>query len=374
MELNERENNNEREDIEYLQKELENTHYDLYRDVDKDIFTNSLEKASNTEPKYFKLAIQESLALLRDAHTHVSGMCNNEPPILECREIEGGIYIIGATENHTNLIGEEIKGINGHPVSDVVSKVSKLSSNENREVLLKDIPLYIASPLILSYYGFGSEDSVRVTTNIGSTDILKRKGEKIKTRNPLEWKESELEDPTFLGNRDYRLRIINNTLLFQYNNCTNEGHTIEELKSFKRDLLEIAKRVEKIVVDLRQNSGGNTHVMEDLFLKLPEDKKFYVAIGRKTFSSAMHHLLYLREKKSAVLIGENAGQKPNRFGDCKEIVLPNSKTEISCSYKYFELLPGQDIDVIEPEIRIPITIEDYKRERDPLNKWIEKNI
>ena len=132
--------------------------------------------------------------------------------------------------------------------------------------------------------------------------------------------------------------------------------------------------VNTIIVDLRQNSGGNTSVMEDLFKRLPNDKKIYVAMGRKTFSSAIHHLLYLKINKNAVSIGENAGQKPNRFGDHKVIELPNSHIRVNCSFKYFELLPGQDIDVIEPDIRIPITIEDYKDENDPLNQWIGENL
>jgi hypothetical protein len=97
-------------------------------------------------------------------------------------------------------------------------------------------------------------------------------------------------------------------------------------------------------------------------------------MGRDTFSPAINHLLYLRNNRDAVLIGENAGQRPNRFGDHKEIVLPNSQIKVSCSYKYFELLPGQDIDVIEPNIEIPITIEDYRSKTDPLNQWIIDNL
>lgn len=374
MEPTEIEMTPEQQDVKYLQEQLEQTHYDLYRNVSEEIFADSLQKATEVEPEYFKIALQESLALIGDAHTYVPGIFNKQHPLLESKEIEGKMYIIGTSQEQSFLIGQEIKEINGYPVTEIISKISRLSSKENREILLKDVSVFMTSPLALKYYGFSKGDVTEITTNIGSTNIVEEKDAKIKIQNPLKWKTSELNNPTFLGNSDYRLRVIDNTLLFQYNSCTNRDRTKGELEDFKNKLLEIAKESDAIVIDLRQNSGGNTGIMADLFTRLPEDKKIYVAMGRKTFSSAIHHLLYLKKNKGGILIGENAGQRPNRFGDHKEIVLPNSKIRVSCSYKYFELLPGQDIDVIEPDINIPIKIEDYRNNTDPLNQWIKDNL
>ena len=254
-----------------------------------------------------------------------------------------------------------------------MAEVSRLSSKENREVMLKEVPMFLTSPLVLGYFGFNKGNTTEITTDATETVMAEQEGGKIKTKNPLRWREEELNNNTFVGNIDYRLRVVGNTLLFQYNSCTNEGHTKQELDDFKKQLLKLAKESDAIVVDLRQNGGGNTKIMGDLFARFPEDKKIYVAMGRQTFSSAIHHLLYLKQNKNAILVGENAGQKPNRFGDHKLITLPNSHIRVHCSYKYFELLPGQNIDVIEPEIKIPVTIEDYKNETDPLNEWIRKS-
>lgn len=370
----EQERTPEQEDVRYLQAKLEETHFDLYRNVDKETFAESLEEATEVEPQYFKMALQEAIALIEDAHTYVPGFSNGKFLPIECTEIDGKFYIIGTSDEHTSLIGQEITGINENPITEVVKKVSKLSSNENKEVLLKQVPVYVTSRLVLGYYGLENGDTTKISTDVGCVEFDGKEKTDIKTRNPLKWKEAELNDPTFFGNRDYRLRMVGNTLLFQYNSCTNEGHTKKELEEFKKHLLEIADKSESIIVDLRQNDGGNTSIMKDLFERFPNDKKIYVAIGRKTFSSAIHHLFYLKGNKKAILIGENAGQKPNRFGDRKVIELPNSHIKINCSYKYFEFLPGQDIDVIEPDIRIPVTREDYINETDPLNKWIKDNL
>ena len=271
------------------------------------------------------------------------------------------------------MLGQRIEKINGHKLEDILKKVSKLSSKENNEVLLKDNAENILSNRILRYYGFSNNASLKITTEKGTRDV-DVKDDKVKKLKPLDWKEEDIQDPSFTGNDIYRFRILNNALLFQYNKCTNEGHTEKELKVFKKKLLEKATTVQSVVVDLRQNRGGDTNVMNDLFEELPENKNIYVATGRNTFSSAIHHLLYLKGKKRAILIGENAGQKPNRFGDSKELVLPNSQLRVVCSFKYFELLPGQDIDVIKPDIKIPVTIDNYINNTDPLNTWIKENL
>jgi len=364
----------EQKDIEYLQEQLEQTHYDLYRNVSKQVLTDSLQKATKVESEFLNIAIQESLALIGDAHTYVPGILNGNYLPLDLREIDGSFYIIGSSEKYSHLLGQELKSINGNNLTDVVEKLSNLSSKENGEVLLKDISTNMISNQVLRYYGFSSSNQLQLTTNEGITEITVDTEDKVKELHPLRWKDYEINDPSFVGNKIYRFRIIGDTLLFQYNKCTNNGHSKEELVEFKRMLLEATDSVKSIVVDLRENRGGNTGIMKDLFEKFPENKAIYIAMGRDTFSSAIHHLLFLKNNRNATLIGENAGQGPNRFGDHKGIVLPNSKLQVSCSYKYFELLPGQDISVIEPDIRIPVTIENYKNNTDPLNQWIKDNL
>ncbi len=373
MELKEINEKFEQRDIEYLQNELEKIHYDLYRNVSKETLTNSLQKAAEVDSKLFIVAVEESLALIGDAHTHTNGILNDNYLPLELREIDGGYYIVGSSNRHESLLGKKVIAINGFSIAEIEEKVSNLSSKENIEVLKKNNAVNITSNLVLKYYGFSNDNKLEISTEHESSVVEINTKDRVKLIRPLKWTPKVENDPTFYGNEIYRLRMIGDTLLFQYNQCTNENHSDEELSKFKTELLQRAESAKRIIVDLRQNGGGNTEIMKDAFQKFPNEKELYVAMGRETFSSAVHHLLYLKRNKSAVLIGENAGQKPNRFGDHKKITLPNSKLRINCSYKYFELLPGQNIDVIEPDIAIPVTIEDYKNSRDPLNQWIKNN-
>lgn len=374
MEITESEITAEREDVKYLKEQLEQTHYDLYRNVSEQVLSDTLQKATEVDPEFFSIAIQESLALIGDAHTYTEGILNCNYLPFGLREIDGQYYIIGSSEKYKSLLGQKLIGINGHNIVDITNKVSNLSSKENDEVLKSDLAKYIIANQVLRYYGFSSSNQLEIATNKGNTKVTVDTETKVKQLHPLRWKDIEINDPSYVGNSIYQFRIIGDTLLFQYNKCTNKDYSEEELAEFKRKLLETANSVKSIVVDFRENRGGNTGIMEDLFEKFPENKEIYVAMGRDTFSSAMHHLLYLKNTKKATLLGDNAGEKPNRFGDHKDIVLPNSKIKIGCSYKYFQLLPGQDIEVVQPDIKIPVTIEDYINKTDPLNQWIKDNL
>ncbi len=367
----------EQKDVEYLQQQLEEIHFDPYRNVEKQTLTDSLQKATEAKPEFFQIAVQESLALLRDAHTRVSEEFREEELFpVRYLDIGGNLYITGAETKDSDLLGRQLLAINGVTISNVLPKLANLSSKENSEVLARDLAWFLESNKILRYYGFSSTETIQIETDQG--DIKLKVSENRDTfyrMNPLVWsKQQREESTTYEGNKLYQFRMEDGNLIFQYNDCTNDGFTEEYLEEFKAHLLESAKNARNIIVDFRLNDGGSTEIMADLFEKFPDNKPIYVAIARKTFSATMHHLLYLKQNKGATLVGENAGQKPNRFGDHKEIVLPNSGIKVACSYKYFELLPGQNIDVIEPDIKIPITIEDYKNSTDPLDQWIKDNL
>jgi hypothetical protein len=52
MEPTEIEKTKEQQDIEYLQDQLEQTHYDLYRNVNKQTLSDSLHRATDVNPEF----------------------------------------------------------------------------------------------------------------------------------------------------------------------------------------------------------------------------------------------------------------------------------------------------------------------------------
>ncbi len=372
IEVSERES--KKEDLDFLVKNLEEIHPNPYRNInqEKEIFQKSLEKSLEVPEEFFHLAVQESLALLQDLHTGVDGLIQKPYPI-KLLNIDNNYYIIGTDSKNSETFGKQLIKINEHPLEKIATKLSKLSSKENPEVLASDLEIFLKSSEALRYYGFSHEDTIKITTETGKYDI--NLTERLsKGANPILWRKEDYESKNYFGNEIYQFRVDGNTLLFQYNKCTNQNFTEEYLSSFQERLLKKAQDVNNIVVDMRLNGGGPEEIMHDLFEKLPTDKNFYVAMGRHTKSSAIHHLAFLKQKRNALLVGETAGQTGKRFGNRNLIILPNTQTRVIISSKEFDLIPEQKTEMIEPDIKIPVTIEDYVNDTDPLNKWIKENL
>ena len=96
--------------------------------------------------------------------------------------------------------------------------------------------------------------------------------------------------------------------------------------------------VEKFVLDIRNNSGGNNYLNRPLFYGLikradtiARSGTFFAVIGRETFSAAQNLANLLDEHTDAILVGEPTGGSPNHYGDSLRMELPNSKVSVGLS-------------------------------------------
>jgi C-terminal processing protease CtpA/Prc len=130
--------------------------------------------------------------------------------------------------------------------------------------------------------------------------------------------------------------------------------------------------VRKLVLDLRQNNGGNTFLNEPLLLALLRAKglddrgRFFVLIGRRTFSAGLNVAAYLERHLHPIFVGEPTGGKPNSVGDEVPFTLPYSSAIVNVGDSYWESSWPQDRrSWIAPEIFVPPAFEAYRSGRDP---------
>ncbi len=126
---------------------------------------------------------------------------------------------------------------------------------------------------------------------------------------------------------------------------------------------------EKVVVDLRYNSGGDSSVWWPLLdaLELRQKEQgfpVYTLIGADTFSSGIIDALESRERLSATLIGSPTGGSVNGYGELESFTLPHMPITVSYSTKYFELVPGYEGSSLVPDILVETTLADYLAGRD----------
>jgi len=133
---------------------------------------------------------------------------------------------------------------------------------------------------------------------------------------------------------------------------------------------------DKVVIDLRQNGGGDYNLgLHYLIRPLQQDKTMnrkghlFVLIGPNTFSAAMSNASQFRTMTNAVLVGEPIGERPNTFQEPREFTLPDSRWVVRYSTRFYKFATGTE-NIIVPDKQIEQTWADYKIGHDDALDWV----
>lgn len=170
----------------------------------------------------------------------------------------------------------------------------------------------------------------------------------------------------------YKYLSETHTLYIQYSKCRNEPDN--PFVNFTRDLFAFAdtQSVQRVIVDLRFNMGGNSDILQPLVAGLKSRPDLvakghlYTLVGSQTFSSGMFAAVDFRDRLHAILVGEPTGNKPNHYGDLRYFLLPNSNLRVNYSTKHFHLIKYADPSTLEPDIFTPQSLNDFLAGRDPV--------
>ncbi len=158
------------------------------------------------------------------------------------------------------------------------------------------------------------------------------------------------------------------TLFLMYSACKNDPK-LPMGKFASKVIGELdARPVDRVVLDLRSNGGGNERVinpLKDALVNHPKTKgKVYVLIGPRTFSSAIDNAISLK-RAGATLIGEATGGRPSAYGEVKTITLPNSKLLVRFTTKFDQVPAEFNFDELRPDLLAPLTFTESRAGRDP---------
>ncbi len=176
--------------------------------------------------------------------------------------------------------------------------------------------------------------------------------------------------------RDHRppeVRFENGLGVLVLHDCTPGAEYTEALDTFFTGVRE--RGLTKIVVDLRDNPGGNSGVAQEFMARLPVTRyhdgatlqrwgpwvfawpamdypitpvaepyggKVYVLTSAATFSSAVIFTYLLQDNHLATVVGQSPSNNPNSYGDVIPLRLPNSRLRWIMTYKYFERANGDN--------------------------------
>jgi tetratricopeptide (TPR) repeat protein len=147
----------------------------------------------------------------------------------------------------------------------------------------------------------------------------------------------------------------------------------ETLADFSKRLLAFveANEVDKLVLDLRLNRGGNGGLLRPLVVGLVKSKVnrrggLFVLMGRSTWSAAQFLLNRLEAYTDVLFVGEPSGSKGNHYGDSRRITLPNSGVTVRVSVYYWqEWEPWDPRPWTAPHVTAELSSGDYRAGLDP---------
>jgi hypothetical protein len=278
-----------------------------------------------------------------------------------------GLFVVAAAPGFDAALGARVVKIGRMTAEEALQAVAPYISHENDAGLREFSSAYLQTVEILQAAGVAETDGTAILTLErpgGSPFVLRARPQPSGVVNAIRF-------PPTLSNRNreafywHEYLPAARALYVQYNRRLNDPKI--PFDAFARVVFGVmdSRPVERVVVDLRFNPGGNSRVIQPLKEGLLSRRKpVYVLIGPGTFSSAMDNAIEMRRQLKAVLIGEGTGERPNDYGEVKRMTLPHSALEIQYSTKYFRRLKDTDPPALEPDVLARGSFADAAAGRD----------
>ena len=339
------------------------------------------------------LGLMKLMVFIQDGHSAVWD--TGENPLFRAALplrffwFEEGLYVTAADPAYRQLLGARVVKFDGRMAEDVMNAMAEYQDRDRGNpmptktrapYLVRDLPLLHAAGLVKSPDRVtltvrdqsGIEHEVNVETDTRNRDIWNT------LPAPVSWVTFTSTLPTpplYVQHMDkaqwFEYLADRKTVYFQFNGVRNDP--AEPLAAFADRLSAFidANDVERLVVDMRWNNGGNTALSLPLLLDIISNRKInqrgrlFVIIGRRTYSAAQNTATYFERFTNATFVGEPTGSSPNFVGEEAPITLPYSKVMANVSHLFWQSSWPQDQRIwLAPQIYVPPTFADFSAGRD----------
>lgn len=377
-----------REDLAYLAREMPLVHPRLFENVTEAEFYEAVSDLNGRidalDDIQIKSEIVKIAALPNDAHTFpniFSFSLDLHLYPLQVYLFEEGLMVVDAARENRDAIGCELVEIDGTPVEKVLQAVSPYLSAENESgARERSLAALLVSEWLYSS-GVANHPDRAVFTF--ADEAGKRFSITMKPYNYIPvgyWAFGRTIENTFCpakggARRDnYMFEFHENTgtIYVQFNACVEEEDISFEEFVENLDAFVDTHDFERLVVDIRNNDGGDgrmVHPLADFISgheRVDRAGRLFVIIGRKTFSGGVMFAAKLGNTTKAIFVGEPSSQGPVFCSAPSPLTLPNCGMQIAVSRSLtLGSFAFDRRDRIWPDIPVGYTWTDYVSGRDP---------
>lgn len=306
---------------------------------------------------------------------------------------EEGLFVIATPPAHAALLGAEITHIGTTPIAEALAILDQVLTrdNDNEQWFKACLPQILTETSALHALGLTpAPDALLLTlrTPDGQTLTADIPADPDLTasdlRNALPFPDGwlTLHDqhsepaPHYLRNATlpfwFDVLPEHRLAYFQFNAVRDTPS--DTMESFGKRLFTSINDhdIDRLVIDMRFNGGGNTLREWPLLHQILANQKtnqrgsLYVIIGRGTFSAAQNGVNFLATHTNATFVGEPTGSSPQFFGEVHYFTLPHSKVVMNVSdLHWVGTWPGDYRKWLPPTIYTPPTFAAYRENRDP---------
>lgn len=322
------------------------------------------------------------LAWFQDGHTTVWASALDQGPFglvlpIGAAPFHDGLYVVEAEPQLRGLLGARITAVGSARIEEIIRQFASVWPADNRAWVHHDIDLLFANPGLL--HGLGVVDGADNAPI--SLSLVTANGQQIQRtiqphspmalrRSGLDRSRSEREKwAVEAGTGNYVRRLPQQRAL--YLSLDDLSVKVPTFVGYLRTIFAALAEPQwdRVILDLRRNSGGNNFLGEPLRRQLARSRfnrpgGLYVLIGPTTFSAAQNLVNRLERETFAIFAGEPTGGSPRHFGDSKKFAgsLPASVSTLP----WFDSYPQDKRSWVMADILIPRSFADWQAGRDPV--------
>ncbi len=374
-------------DLKALRKQLRSLHANLFFKMTPEEFNQAVDdleaSISALQDHEIIVAMTRIVALVGDAHTRLDWeqtATSFRTYPLRLYWFSNGLYVRATTADYRSALGAKLVQIGETDIDRVYASVSSLIPHDNDGWLRQRTPGYMVVPEILNalkilpdmekgHFVFEDDQGDRF-----ALDVVP-----LSQDSPIAWLQwpdpAAVSAPLYQKNPElfYWFEYLGDskTLYFKYNVAANMNTRPVEVFAEQLASFVGTHPVDRFIIDMRDNGGGDSSILFRLLAGLPgrfdfnQRGHFFVVIGRNTFSSAVINAVDLKKQTQAIFVGEPTGGKPNSYGEVRTLFLPKSGLAVRYSTRFFKLLED-DPPSFNPDITAQLSSTDYAAGQDPV--------
>ena len=380
-----------RADIEFLLQELERIHPNPYHAVSRAELhaaaSQLIARLGELDDDQMLVELMRLLARLgeRDGHAGVSFFSNAHrgPAHLYpfyAYSFSDGIFVVAAV-NRPALVGARLVAIGGKPVEEVIRLLEPLMTRDNPMSLKAGLPTMLVAAEVL--HGLRvTPTAARATFTFAFPSGSRRDLELRPLTAPRYIQGLNAAFPTFTYGLPRRAKplFLSRRGNDQWLTTLQKGRVLYlAYRSVQRNTFETSERllrlvrsrnVKRVIVDLRNNGGGEIRryaaLLQALRAPAARRKTLVVIVNRETFSAAVHFAADVKRLTRAIFVGEPTGGSPNHYSDTDPVALPVTGWTVGIPTIYYEKLPGEAGLTLAPDVHIDFAARHFFAGRDPV--------